>query len=67
MILAIGSVLPFLNGTHDQHPEGYYLAALQRMDSDFLTRGLASIQNLLLICRFGIYHRIGMFGSNLNE
>ncbi|KAG7071091.1 hypothetical protein JMJ76_0002329 [Colletotrichum scovillei] len=59
MILAIGSVLPFLNGTHDQHPEGYYLAALQRMDSDFLTRGLASIQNLLLICRFGIYHRIG--------
>ncbi|KXH37368.1 hypothetical protein CSIM01_06136 [Colletotrichum simmondsii] len=59
MILAIGSVLPFLNGTHDQHPEGYYLAALQRMGSDFLTRGLASIQDLLLICRFGIYHRIG--------
>ncbi|KAI3530753.1 hypothetical protein CABS01_08931 [Colletotrichum abscissum] len=59
MILAIGSVLPFLNGTHDQHPEGYYLAALQRMGPDFLTRGLASIQDLLLICRFGIYHRIG--------
>ncbi|KXH52752.1 hypothetical protein CNYM01_05135 [Colletotrichum nymphaeae SA-01] len=59
MILAIGSVLPFLNGIHDQHPEGYYLAALQRMGPDFLTRGLASIQDLLLICRFGIYHRIG--------
>ncbi|KAL0778885.1 hypothetical protein CaCOL14_005143 [Colletotrichum acutatum] len=29
------------------------------MGSDFFTRGLASIQDLLLICRFGIYHRIG--------
>ncbi|CAI0641488.1 unnamed protein product, partial [Colletotrichum noveboracense] len=59
MILAVGAVFPFKNGTHSQHPEGYYLAALQHMGSDFLTRGLASIQDLLLICRFGIYHRIG--------
>ncbi|KAF0328560.1 fungal specific transcription factor domain-containing protein [Colletotrichum asianum] len=64
MILAVGAVFPFKNGTHTQHPEGYYLAALQHMGSDFLTRGLASIQDLLLICRFGIYHRIGTSGSN---
>lgn len=66
MILAVGSVLPFRNGTHAQHPEGYYLAALQCMGSDFLTRGQASIQDLLLICRFGIYHRIGLSDSHSN-
>lgn len=59
MILAVGSVLPYRNGTHSQHPEGYYLAALRYMGVDLLTRGLDSIQDLLLVCRFGIYHRIG--------
>ncbi|KAK2040108.1 hypothetical protein LZ31DRAFT_558151 [Colletotrichum somersetense] len=59
MILALGSVLPYRNGTHHQHPEGYYLAALQHLGTDFLTRGLSSVQDLLLVCRFGIYHRIG--------
>ncbi|KAK2008505.1 hypothetical protein LZ32DRAFT_539881 [Colletotrichum eremochloae] len=59
MILAMGSVLPYRNGTHHQHPEGYYLAALQHLGTDFLTRGLSSVQDLLLVCRFGIYHRIG--------
>ncbi|KAK1998517.1 hypothetical protein LX36DRAFT_680993 [Colletotrichum falcatum] len=59
MILALGSILPYRNGTHRQHPEGYYLAALQHLGTDFLTRGLASVQDLLLVCRFGIYHRIG--------
>ncbi|KAL0931565.1 Zn(II)2Cys6 transcription factor [Colletotrichum truncatum] len=59
LILAIGSIFPYQNGTHSQHPEGYYLAALQHMGADFLTRGLDSVQDLLLVCRFGIYHRIG--------
>ncbi|KAK1978844.1 hypothetical protein LZ30DRAFT_727887 [Colletotrichum cereale] len=59
MILAMGSVLPYRNGIHHQHPEGYYLAALQHLGTDFLTRGLGSVQDLLLVCRFGIYHRIG--------
>ncbi|KAF6813663.1 Zn(II)2Cys6 transcription factor [Colletotrichum plurivorum] len=59
MILAVGSVFPYRNGTHSQHPEGYYMAALRYMGMDLLTRGLDSIQDLLLVCRFGIYHRIG--------
>ncbi|KAF6812431.1 Zn(II)2Cys6 transcription factor [Colletotrichum sojae] len=59
MILAVGSVFPYRNGTHGQHPEGYYMAALRYMRMDLLTRGLDSIQNLVLVCCFGIYHRIG--------
>ncbi|OHW91343.1 hypothetical protein CSPAE12_10025, partial [Colletotrichum incanum] len=54
MILAMGSVFPYRNGTHHQHPEGYYLAALQHLGTDFLTRGLDSVQDLLLVLRYGI-------------
>ncbi|KAL8290680.1 hypothetical protein RB597_008765 [Gaeumannomyces tritici] len=60
IICAIGAVIPYRNGQHGQHPEGYYQAALQHLDSAFLTRGLDSIQDLLLICRFGVYHHIGI-------
>lgn len=59
MICAIGSVMPYRNGKHSQHPEGYYLAALRYLDSRFLARGIRSVEDLLLICRFGIYHNIG--------
>ncbi|SPO04147.1 related to PPR1 - transcription factor regulating pyrimidine pathway [Cephalotrichum gorgonifer] len=59
VICAIGSVMPFCNGKHSQHPEGYYHAALRHLDSRFLARGLRSVEDLLLICRFGIYHNIG--------
>ncbi|RGP79808.1 hypothetical protein FLONG3_2122 [Fusarium longipes] len=59
MICAIGSVLPYRNRLHDRHPGAYYNAALQYLGTEFLTRGLDSIQDLLLICRFGIYHPIG--------
>lgn len=59
MICAIGAVMPYRNGKHSQHPEGYYLAALRHLDSRFLARGLRSVEDLLLICRFGIYHNIG--------
>ncbi|KAG8353797.1 hypothetical protein FVEN_g8217 [Fusarium venenatum] len=59
MICAIGSVLPYRNKIHERHPEAYYNAALQYMGTEFLTRELDSVQDLLLICRFGIYHPIG--------
>ncbi|KAF5965860.1 quinate transport [Fusarium coicis] len=59
MICAIGAVLPYRNKLHNRHPEAYYNAALEHLGGDFLTRGLESVQDLLLICRFGIYHPIG--------
>ncbi|KAF5710992.1 transcription factor [Fusarium globosum] len=59
MICAIGAVLPYRNKLHHRHPEAYYNAALQHLGGDFLTRGLDSVQDLLLICRLGIYHPIG--------
>lgn len=60
MLCAIGSVLPYRNRMHERHPGAYYNAALQYLGTEFLTRGLDSVQDLLLICRFGIYHPIGM-------
>ncbi|KAH7169921.1 fungal-specific transcription factor domain-containing protein [Dactylonectria macrodidyma] len=59
LICAIGSILPYSNGLHRQHPEGYYHAALQYLGPQCLTRGLDSAQDLLLVCRFGIYYYIG--------
>ncbi|KAI9367644.1 fungal-specific transcription factor domain-containing protein [Aspergillus egyptiacus] len=59
MLLAIGSIHPFLRGGHQVHPYGYFLSAMQHFQSDSLSRGLHSIQDLLLIGRFGIYHHIG--------
>ncbi|KAL4908668.1 hypothetical protein BDW74DRAFT_188575 [Aspergillus multicolor] len=59
MLLAIGSIHPFRRGTHPWHPYGYFLSAMQHFKSDNLSRGLQSIQDLLLVGRFGIYHHIG--------
>ncbi|KGO44871.1 Transcription factor, fungi [Penicillium expansum] len=59
MILAIGSVLPYRNGEFEHHPYGYYLSALKYFDDSFLSGGLASIQDLLLVSRFAIYHYVG--------
>ncbi|KAH7161997.1 fungal-specific transcription factor domain-containing protein [Dactylonectria estremocensis] len=59
LICAIGSILPYRNGLHRQHPEGYYHSALQYFGPQCLTRGLDSAQDLLLVCRFGIYYYIG--------
>ncbi|KAH8889040.1 hypothetical protein GQ53DRAFT_690791, partial [Thozetella sp. PMI_491] len=59
IILSIGSVVPYRTGTHHGHPFGYYLSALKNLDTNFLAHGLASIQDLILVCRFGIYHHIG--------
>ncbi|KAL4934771.1 hypothetical protein BDV06DRAFT_229469 [Aspergillus oleicola] len=59
MLLAIGSIYPFRQGVHQWHPYGYFLSAMQHYKSDILSRGVRSIQDLLLIGRFGIYHHIG--------
>ncbi|KAL3480934.1 fungal-specific transcription factor domain-containing protein [Aspergillus californicus] len=59
MLLAIGSIHCFRTGAHQWHPYGYFLAAMQHFKSDFLSRAIGSIQDLLLIARFGIYHHIG--------
>ncbi|CEL11578.1 hypothetical protein ASPCAL14679 [Aspergillus calidoustus] len=59
MILAIGSIHGFRRGTHEHHPYGYFLSAMHHFTAPILSRGLESIQNLLLIGRFGIYHHIG--------
>src|SRR5688572_1454529 len=60
IICAISSVIPYRTGQHSQHPGGYYRAALQKIGPHLLTRGLDSIQDLLLIGRFGVYHHIGI-------
>ena len=59
MILAIGSIPLYRTGTHRSHPYGYFRTALKHLDGTVLSRGLKSIQDLLLIVRFGIYYHIG--------
>ncbi|EAA62454.1 hypothetical protein AN5294.2 [Aspergillus nidulans FGSC A4] len=59
MLLAIGAIHPFRQGSHQGHPYGYFLSAMQHFQSDSLSHGIQSIQDLLLIGRFGIYHHIG--------
>ncbi|KAE8381743.1 hypothetical protein BDV26DRAFT_301017 [Aspergillus bertholletiae] len=59
MILAVGSVMLYRSGVHKHHPYGYFLTALQYIDTNILSGGLDSIQDLLLVMRFGIYHHIG--------
>ncbi|KAI1860518.1 hypothetical protein JX265_009917 [Neoarthrinium moseri] len=59
MILAVASVVPHRKGLHARHPFGYYLSAMRHFDKNFLARGISAIQDLLLVCRFGIYHQTG--------
>lgn len=61
MILAVGSIRMYRSGAHSNHPYGYYLAALKHLDANLFSRGIESIQDLLLVVRFGIYHHIGTF------
>lgn len=65
MILAIATVVPYRLGEHPHHPLGYYLAAMPHFGSDFLATRLESVQDLLLICRFGIFYHIGGSDSNV--
>ncbi|GLA27964.1 Zn(II)2Cys6 transcription factor [Aspergillus phoenicis ATCC 13157] len=59
MILAIGAIPLYRNSKHQYHPYGYFLAALKHLEAGFLLRGLESIQDILLVSRFGIYYHIG--------
>lgn len=59
MILAVGSVVLYRNGIIEHHPYGYYLSAIKYLDDTILSKGLESIQDLLLVGRFAIYHHIG--------
>lgn len=59
MILATGSITLFRNGRHAHHSFGYYLAAMRHFDPGFMANGVSAIQDLLLICRFGVYHHTG--------
>ncbi|KAK7593276.1 hypothetical protein V3481_004365 [Fusarium oxysporum f. sp. vasinfectum] len=60
MAIAIGSIRLFRDKTFDQHPFGFFSAALEMnppADSRYNTLG--NIENLILIARFGVYYNIG--------
>ncbi|KNA98100.1 hypothetical protein FOXG_18341 [Fusarium oxysporum f. sp. lycopersici 4287] len=60
MAIAIGSIQLFRDKTFDQHPFGFFSAALE-MNPPAETRynTLGNIENLILITRFGVYYNIG--------
>ncbi|KAI3577538.1 hypothetical protein IWW34DRAFT_879164 [Fusarium oxysporum f. sp. albedinis] len=60
MAIAIGSIRLFRDKTFDQHPFGFFSAALEMnplAESRYNTLG--NIENLILIARFGVYYNIG--------
>ncbi|KAG5770173.1 hypothetical protein H9Q72_002838 [Fusarium xylarioides] len=62
MAIAIGSIRLFREKTFDQHPFGFFSAALEMnppAESRYNTLG--NIENLILIARFGVYYNIGMY------
>lgn len=61
MVMAIGSIHSFRNGTCEPHPFGYFTAALEVWTpsmSSFNT--IDDIEHLLLIAQFGLFYDIGM-------
>jgi hypothetical protein len=59
MLFAISGVTRYRAGLSKEHPFGYYRAALTHIGSIPLIGCPDSIQNSLLIGRFGMYHHIG--------
>lgn len=59
IILATGSITLYRSGRHAHHSFGYYLAAMRHFNEGFMANGVPAIQDLLLICRFGVYHHTG--------
>lgn len=59
LIFAIGGITRHRAGLTQEHPFGYYLAAMASLDSVPLIGSPDAIQNSLLIARFGMYHHIG--------
>ncbi|KAM5343850.1 hypothetical protein ACJ41O_012387 [Fusarium nematophilum] len=60
MIIAIGSIQGYRKKSHQHHPIGYYVAAMQHFNPLLLRSGLAPIHDLLLLVRFAVYHHIGI-------
>lgn len=52
-------ILIITQGDSSEHPYGYYLAAQEYVGNIPLIGNADAIQNLLLVCRFGMYHHIG--------
>lgn len=60
MTFALGSVGSHSAGKQDEHPFGYFAAALESLlASGFAFSTLSELQNFLLIARFGTFHYIG--------
>lgn len=64
MILATGSITLYRSGRHAHHSFGYYLVAMRHFDTEFMANGVSAIQDLLLVCRFSVYHHTGAFSSH---
>ncbi|QPC74622.1 hypothetical protein HYE68_005374 [Fusarium pseudograminearum] len=62
MAIAIGSIRLFREKTLDQHPFGFFSAALEmNPPAESRYNSLGNIENLILIARFGVYYNIGMY------
>ncbi|KAK7970395.1 hypothetical protein PG996_001176, partial [Apiospora saccharicola] len=64
MVFSISAVtryrrLRYAHGDSSEHPYGYYLAAQEYVGNIPLIGNADAIQNLLLVCRFGMYQHIG--------
>ncbi|KAK8088765.1 hypothetical protein PG997_003726 [Apiospora hydei] len=59
MVFSISAVTRYRRGDSSEHPYGYYLAAQEYVGNIPLIGSADAIQNLLLVCRFGMYHHIG--------
>ncbi|KAK6842308.1 hypothetical protein PG987_003168 [Apiospora arundinis] len=59
MVFSISAVTRYRKGDSSEHPYGYYLAAQEYVGNIQLIGSVDAIQNLLLVCRFGMYYHIG--------
>ncbi|KAH8656884.1 fungal-specific transcription factor domain-containing protein [Ilyonectria robusta] len=59
MVFALSAVTRYRKGESKEHPYGYYLAAQTHIGGFPLIGTLDTIQNLLLVTRFGMYHHVG--------
>lgn len=68
MAIAIGSIRLFREKTFDQHPFGFFTAALEiNPPAESRYNTLGNIENLILIARFGVYYNIGIYQGLLNR
>lgn len=60
MVLAIGSIQLFRNGTTTMHPFGFFTAALKANPPSECSFGtVEDVENFLLIAHFGFHYNIG--------